>query len=1090
MYSAFDLDDPFAIREFEEYFFNNFLPLFPRETTASKSLLIKNAIPLYTSKGNEKSIRYFFRALFGDEIDFTIPNDDVLIASGGKWKITKVLRTTNEVFSFHKSTEGGETRIKLALPKIDYPQDPVPPIRVSENAFTDGEIYSLPKVKESYIWKGTSNLDPSAFPKWNLITDPWHTRLTVIKNDNELAPLTYLTDFTIERERNLLILNNPLTKDDEIKVYYDHFDYELLINSRIFGTTTNANAIVEDSSLVRRGEADTFEFEINNKSVRGIFQRGENFKCNYLDYENEQIEVYLNGFSSLAGIRITNGGSSYNVGDPIVIVGGNPTIPAEAVISRIYKGIIDTLTVVKGGAGFKIGDFITSKEYSTEDFLGSIYTIDPSGFNTQNTFTFNTDLIYDLSGVTISSPSYKGNSCFLSSWVSLPNVATKLKDVFSYSTITDLGPVTKAFVFESNVTTDQAITIKAVGANTNINNATEEFVRDFNVESLGSIGKVDILTSGAGYEVGDKLTFVSKIGEVGIGARGAVLSVDDSGGITQIELQPSPPSINVTQSSGLANITLGSRAVIAMTGTGALFLSRFVIGDKISIDGETQKVRTITNNNRLDVEQPFSKTSNENIIYRIRDSSDVNIQSGNNLIVGTGSWFDRDFRVNDNIIVFNQKRTINAIYSNTQMTVSENFAITKLNTEIGLYGTYPVGGQGYQQDNLPSIEVESTFGVGSVLEASAIMGDGDVFSSKGSNPKGEILDIDIIDFGLGYKTIPVIDLSNSGDGNAQAIATVGTSIFSYPGRFVTTDGHPSSDKKLQDSFLFNTGTYILRTKQEFVKYKSILRKLLSPVGTLPYAEFIPEETTLTSNNSAYVPIIDATRSDLQMEGDASPSPNLLTQDLILLLDASDSASYPGGGNNWTDLVTKDVATLIDGPTYEDFNGGYINFDGIDDYVIQEFNGFSGGDNPFTISLWVYTGGAAPATLETPFFYGNEDAGQAIRIRLRTSDGTIQSAHWGGAEYDWSVGGFTPNTWIFLTETYNGTTDTIYTNGSEAGNSSISSLSIPTSSNLILGKRPGGDFYGGKIAFVCAYDRALTSQEVLHNFNATRKRFRI
>lgn len=870
MYSAFDLDDPFAIQEFEEYFFNNFLPLFPRETTASKSLLVKNAIPLYLSKGNEKSVRYFFRALFGDEIDFTIPNDDVLIASAGKWKITKVLRTTDEVFSLHKSTKGGETIFKLALPKIDYPQDPIPPIKVAENEYTTGELYEVPRVKESYRWKGISS-DPSFNPQWNLLTDPWHTRLKIILNDNEDSQLTYLTDYTLERERNLLILKNPLTLGDELKVYYDFFDYNLLNNRRIFGVSTNANAIVETSSRVKRVDAETFEFEINDKTRRGNYLRGENFKCTILDHDLEEIEVYLNGFSSLSGIRLTNGGSSYNVGDPVMILGGNPTLPAEAIVAKVYQGIIDTLTIVKGGAGFRVGELINSREFSESDFLASVYSIDTSGRNTQNTFTFNTDLIYDLAANTIIDANYRGNLCFSQSNILSPNVSTRLKDVFSYSTISNLGPVNQAFVFQSTVLTDQNITIETKSANVSISNSRGIIETDFKIRSLGSIGKVDILNGGSGYQYGDKLKFINQDTGTGVGARASIIEVNESGTILQVQLQPAPPSANTLSLSGTVTVIAAVGGLVGVQGVGTSFVTQYMPGDKILIAGETRKVRNITNNIRLNVTQPFSNAHSGQAHSRIRDSFDANVQSGNNLIVGTGSWFDNDFKIDDDIIIFNQNRTINAIFSNTEMTVTENFTQTKVNTEIGLYGSYAIGGQGYQQDRLPIIEVESETGVGAHLHASAIMSDGDEFSTRGSNPKGEILDIDIIDFGLGYKAAPSIDLSEYGDGKATATAVIGTSIFSYPGRFLTTDGHPSSDKLLQDSYLFNTGTYILKTKQEFVKYKSILTKLLNPAGTLAYAEFIPDESSLTSNNSAYVPIIKTIRSTLQIQSSITTS---------------------------------------------------------------------------------------------------------------------------------------------------------------------------------------------------------------------------
>lgn len=175
-------------------------------------------------------------------------------------------------------------------------------------------------------------------------------------------------------------------------------------------------------------------------------------------------------------------------------------------------------------------------------------------------------------------------------------------------------------------------------------------------------------------------------------------------------------------------------------------------------------------------------------------------------------------------------------------------------------------------------------------------------------------------------------------------------------------------------------------------------------------------------------------------------------------------------------------------------GDYIEFDGIDDYIIlPNFDGFLGGNNPFSLSFWFYSAafGGSGYDPEAPFFYGNEAQGQAIRIRL-SSNGTIGSGHWGNVGYDWNTGTgvWTLNAWNCVAETYDGTTDRLYLNGVEVGNSNINTLSIPTSSNLILGKRPSTNNYGGRIAQVKIYNKELTASEVKQNFNAHRRRFGI
>jgi hypothetical protein len=60
---------------------------------------------------------------------------------------------------------------------------------------------------------------------------------------------------------------------------------------------------------------------------------------------------------------------------------------------------------------------------------------------------------------------------------------------------------------------------------------------------------------------------------------------------------------------------------------------------------------------------------------------------------------------------------------------------------------------------------------------------------------------------------------------------------------------------------------------------------------------------------------------------------LVKNGLILALDAGRTLSYPGSGTTWNDLSGNGAnATLVNGPAYSSENGGYINFDGANDYA--------------------------------------------------------------------------------------------------------------------------------------------------------------
>lgn len=61
-------------------------------------------------------------------------------------------------------------------------------------------------------------------------------------------------------------------------------------------------------------------------------------------------------------------------------------------------------------------------------------------------------------------------------------------------------------------------------------------------------------------------------------------------------------------------------------------------------------------------------------------------------------------------------------------------------------------------------------------------------------------------------------------------------------------------------------------------------------------------------------------------------PRIVTDGLVLYLDAGNSKSYTGSGTVWNDLSGNgNNGTLINGPTYSSLNKGSINFDGINDH---------------------------------------------------------------------------------------------------------------------------------------------------------------
>ena len=59
------------------------------------------------------------------------------------------------------------------------------------------------------------------------------------------------------------------------------------------------------------------------------------------------------------------------------------------------------------------------------------------------------------------------------------------------------------------------------------------------------------------------------------------------------------------------------------------------------------------------------------------------------------------------------------------------------------------------------------------------------------------------------------------------------------------------------------------------------------------------------------------------------NPRIVTDGLVLALDAGNTKSYPGSGSTWTDLIGGRGATLTGSPTHTE---NYLSFDGSTQYA--------------------------------------------------------------------------------------------------------------------------------------------------------------
>jgi hypothetical protein len=225
------------------------------------------------------------------------------------------------------------------------------------------------------------------------------------------------------------------------------------------------------------------------------------------------------------------------------------------------------------------------------------------------------------------------------------------------------------------------------------------------------------------------------------------------------------------------------------------------------------------------------------------------------------------------------------------------------------------------------------------------------------------------------------------------------------------------------------------------------------------------------------------------------APNMVTDGLLLYLDASNSKSYVSGSTTWNDLTPNlNYGTLTNGPTFNSANGGNIVFDGTNDYVAitnpptDLINWYSGN---YTIQCWfngsTFTNGSNGGSS----LCGNADPTTSAEY---WSFGPINTGKIKWYYYSGVINNILSNSTVLTNKWYNivftkiSNTLTIYINGLLDISTTLSVTPQSGSSYpFTIGSVANGRF-NGKVSSLCIYTKGLTAAEVLQNYNATKNRY--
>jgi hypothetical protein len=243
----------------------------------------------------------------------------------------------------------------------------------------------------------------------------------------------------------------------------------------------------------------------------------------------------------------------------------------------------------------------------------------------------------------------------------------------------------------------------------------------------------------------------------------------------------------------------------------------------------------------------------------------------------------------------------------------------------------------------------------------------------------------------------------------------------------------------------------------------------------------------------------------------SYNPRIVTDGLILCLDAANKRSYPGTGTTWIDLTANKNNGTFQNMTSSNFdtgNGGSLTFDGISDYVNCGPTNDIIGNNPAAVSLitWFKTDN------NTQSFYLSSLKRLSVfstllSITINQQPNNVFAANYLGFLYDigdtggdngsghkWLVVNNSTfySKWNHIVATVDVNAATLYLNGVQIGQNTTDTFAGPSrndpSAPFTIGTFGTSLFADANISQVHVYNRVLSASEVQQNYLATKGRY--
>lgn len=223
-------------------------------------------------------------------------------------------------------------------------------------------------------------------------------------------------------------------------------------------------------------------------------------------------------------------------------------------------------------------------------------------------------------------------------------------------------------------------------------------------------------------------------------------------------------------------------------------------------------------------------------------------------------------------------------------------------------------------------------------------------------------------------------------------------------------------------------------------------------------------------------------------------PSIVTNGLVINLDAGFVSSYPKGGTQWNDLSGNGInGDLINGVSYNSVNGGSLVFDGADDTCRFPTNTFTTGSPQNGTFIIDMTFPVLNTSVSTILFNDGGTTNNLIYLYRNTNFGVNS--------YSWLIytnvgarllgGTYSPGERYQVAYTFDSLGNVAaYRDGALINSSTwpAGSTSWNRAGTLIPFVRPSSPGNTGSISSFMYYNRALSAAEILQNYYAGLERF--